>query len=207
MSRVTEIAKAEAAEAEAEDEEQETTGRDDDQEAAPEPDTPPPPRSQAEVDAVLAQLSAEAERHDAAVRRIMAGDAELLQPCPACWTPGYMFPPAQSGLDEQTRNAILGALGMLPEQNLVTAADAQRCSTCNGYGRTLTGSRAPGSETKPCAACSGTGWTQVLTPLPAANVSPPPPAVPSPPGPYVPPGAPPPPVPVYDYAAGKWVIV
>jgi hypothetical protein len=131
-------------------------------EAAPEQDAPEQaasaPRSQKEIDELTKKLEAEAQRHAKRVAELMGDDFALLVPSPVDWTPGFLFnvpemlpsPDAVAALD-----AILGRAGGV---EFLPAEDAEACSKCNALGQVLTGSRAPGQETKLCVTCNGAGW-------------------------------------------------
>lgn len=60
-----------------------------------------------------------------------------------------------------------------PAPELVVAEDAEPCPKCNAFGLTLTGSKQPGQETKPCAGCGGRGWREKIVPLPPPVALPP----------------------------------
>jgi hypothetical protein len=130
----------------------------------------PAPRSQKEIEASAKKLEAEAERHAKRVAEIMGDDFSLLVPSPVDWTPGFIFNvPEMHPAPEQVAelHAIVGQSAPL---ELRDAEDAEGCEKCNALGEVLTGSRKPGQETKPCTACTGTGWRTKALPL--AQVSP-----------------------------------
>ena len=122
----------------------------------------PAPRSQKEIEELQGKLEREAERHAKRVAEIMGDDFSLLVPSPVDWTPGFIFNvPEMHPLPDQVAelHALLG--GSAPVE-LREADDAEGCDKCNALGEVLTGSRKPGQETKPCSACTGTGWRTKL---------------------------------------------
>jgi hypothetical protein len=122
----------------------------------------PSPRSQADIEKIQQQLEKEAARHDKRVREIMGDDYALLVPSPIDWTPGYLFNvPGMLPFDEQVAQ-LDAILGRGSDVELREADDAEGCDKCNALGEVLTGSRKPGQETKPCSACTGTGWRTKL---------------------------------------------
>lgn len=134
---------------------------------------PAAPRSQKEIDQLTKRLENEAERHAKAVERIMGDDFALLVPSPVDWTPGFLFNvPAMHPTPEQVAelHALLGNAAPL---ELREAEDAEGCDKCNALGEVLTGSRKPGQETKPCTACTGTGWKTKPVPMQQQAYTPP----------------------------------
>lgn len=142
------------------------TGGDAPGDAAPETTAP---RSQKEIDTLTKKLEAEAERHAKRVAEIMGDDFALLVPSPVDWTPGFIFNVPEMHPDETALATLDAILGRGASAELLPAEDAEACPKCNALGEVLTGSRKDGQKTKPCAACSGTGWRTKLQP-----VSPPP---------------------------------
>lgn len=132
----------------------------------------PAPRSQKEIDALTAKLENEAARHAKRVEEIMGDDFALLVPNPTDWTPGFIFnvPPMHPSPEQVAElHAILGQSAPL---ELKEADDAEGCDKCNALGEVLTGSRKPGQETKPCSACTGTGWkTRLRVVEPVAQIA------------------------------------
>ena len=147
MSRITEIAEAEAAEAEAED----AQAQDAAESADDEPEADAEPSSNLNVDKALAQMEKENTRHAAAVARIMGADFELVYPCPTCqdFAAGFTFTPP----DETP------AMQHVPE--------FQRCEKCAGHGQVLTGALPSATVATTCRGCSGQGYIEV--PLPPAT--------------------------------------
>lgn len=147
MSRVTELAAAEAAAAEAEqpdEEEEEQAGEEQAGEQPAEPEGEPEP--EADASALAKQLDREASRHERAVAKIVGAPLPLT-PCPMCDSLGYMPPGSE----------------------VPPAADWTRtCPACAGHGVRLTGSRVPAAMTVECRACAGRGFQErAETPAPA----------------------------------------
>jgi len=122
----------------------------------------PAPRSQKEIDAVQDKLAKEAERHARRVEEIMGDDFGFLVPNPTDWTPGFIFNIPEMHPQPEQVAELHALLGQSAPLELREAEDAEGCDKCNALGEVLTGSRKPGQETKPCSACSGTGWRTKL---------------------------------------------
>lgn len=125
----------------------------------------PAPRSQKEIDALTKRLEAEAERHTKRVAEIMGDDFALLVPNPTDWTPGFIFNVPEMHPTPEAVAELRALLGGAAPLELREAEDAEGCGKCNALGEVLTGSRKPGQETKPCTACTGTGWRTKAAPL------------------------------------------
>jgi len=129
------------------------------------PEAAAAPRSQKEIDTMHRKLAAAAESYAKRVEGIMGADFALLVPSPVDWVPGYIFNvPEMHPLPEQVA-ALHALLGGAAPPELREAEDAEGCDKCNALGEVLTGSRKPGQETKPCTACTGTGWRTKAAPL------------------------------------------
>lgn len=90
------------------------------------------------------------------------GEDATIVPCPACTGRGFRT------------------------DSLRQSPKHERCSTCDGFGRVLTGGSTPNQVEVECPDCQGRGWNHVttVTPLPGAGSSPAAPA----PRPAAPPG-------------------
>lgn len=129
----------------------------------------PAPRTQKEIEAIQRALEKEAERHDKRVREIMGDDYAMLVPSPVDWTPGYIFNVEGMQPDDDALAMLDAILGRGAAADFAPAEDAQACDKCHALGKTLTGSRVPGQETKPCVSCGGSGWVAKMAevaPLP-----------------------------------------
>jgi hypothetical protein len=190
MSTIAERARAEADEAEREEADKEAEQEAEHEEEAEheaQPETEPAPSSQKAVADAGKKLEAEAARHDKRVREIMGDDFEITRPCPACFTPGFVFDPEVAPMPEETREAILAFLGDDGGPKFKAHPDLEMCSYCDGYGELTTGSRNPGALTEICPRCSRQGYVAKNS-APSPNGQPPA---------WVPP---PPPAPAYDTA-------
>lgn len=125
----------------------------------------PTPRTQKEIEAVQRALEKQADRHTKRVREIMGDDFAMLVPSPVDWTPGFIFNVPGMLPDDEQVAAFDAILGRGAHADLREAEDAEGCDKCNALGEVLTGSRKPGQETKPCSACTGTGWKVKAAPL------------------------------------------
>lgn len=117
-------------------------GGDDEAEGEPEAVKPAGPSSEA----VMQAADKENRRYHAKLDKIL-GEDDTRHECTKCNGLGVTW-----GKDE-------------PPMELVTAEDAEPCPKCNAFGLTLTGSKQPGQETKPCGGCGGRGWREKIVPL------------------------------------------
>jgi DnaJ-class molecular chaperone len=148
VSKIMDMAEAEAAEAEAaEDDETTSEGdqADDEAEAVAE-------ASPANVEKAMQAMEKENVRHAARVRQIMGADFDLVYPCSHCADFAAGF--------------TLTAPETQPE--MLHGADYLRCAACNGYGLVLTGALAEHGQTQTCLTCNGQGF--VTRPAPLAAV-------------------------------------
>jgi hypothetical protein len=153
---VKELADAEAARAEADPpDEDEPTPPD----AEPQPDegedeTPPEPApTEPSAEAQVKLLDQAMRRFEKALAKIFGTD-QPLQEAPFDGVIGYVIP---------------GAMAMQAH------TDFQRCQTCNGHGRVLTGSMRQGEETRDCPdkRCAGRGyWSKPKPPEVVAGTPP-----------------------------------
>src|SRR5437588_3468875 len=120
MSKVTELAKAEAEESEteapAEESEQEEEGEAQETEAAPEtpPETPPTAPAAPSSDAQVKAVESELRRHEKAWAKIVGVEPEQLHVCSMCGGVGFT---------------------QEDEPEIKTATFAKACPDCNGYGK------------------------------------------------------------------------
>ena len=114
--------------------------------------------SEKEIEQAVAKLAKEATRHANRVSEIMGEDAQALLRCELCEPdiPGFRWPTVPA---DDPRHALIQLLSEgLPAQP-PEDDEAQRCERCDGYGVTVTHSRVPGNETRPCSKCNAKGWT------------------------------------------------
>lgn len=163
MSKVSEMAKAEADAAEQENPDEPAEPSvpspgepdDDDDEAGENPDAETPgdgePGTQ---EAMRKALEGEATRHYNALAKLMPRFDDTFSPCPLCESFGYV--PGSPFPIDPTREI---------------------CDQCAGLGGTTTGSHVPGHNVEQCTKCQGNGW--IVKTAPAVPVTPaytPPPA-------------------------------
>lgn len=152
-------------------------------------DEPPEPTGLEEEEAptpeqmerIFAALEKQAAKHREKVMELAGPLLADLAPCPLCQeqAPGFYLhtiPPDQAQERIQAVTAILSG-GIVPEY--MESKQVERCEDCNGWGRVLSGARAPEHATVPCGSCQGTGHKPKLTP-PAQPVLPEAPAQPQP---------------------------
>ncbi len=136
MSRITEMAEAEADAVEAAEDEETTV---------PEPESVPDPEPEPEPpvgEAAVKAIEREDERHRKAVAKIMGTDFALVHVCDGCldFTGGFTFTPPTT------------------EPEFKASTDSMTCPACNGLGEVLSGSNSPTHRLKACAPCTGFGY-------------------------------------------------
>jgi hypothetical protein len=62
-------------------------------------------------------------------------------------------------VDEETKGAALQFLGFAREQDYAADPETSTCRTCQGKGKTKTGSLVAGNESRTCRSCDGYGYT------------------------------------------------
>jgi hypothetical protein len=141
MSKVTDMAEAEARDVEAEDEDEtdEPEPAPDDEELEEEAE----PEARGPTDADMRKFEAENTRHEKALAKVVGDDWELFEACGVCGGVGHV--PAASNVD-------------VPFER---DPQTEPCETCKGYGTTLTGAKEPGMVSRACSRCQGSGWTSV----------------------------------------------
>lgn len=144
--------------------EPEPDGDEDDQivpEPEPEPENAAASGAQTERDVEKAAkaLGKEAEKHAAAVSRIMGEDALGLVLCEACepGIPGFHWPASLLPTDDP-RRPLYEMLSMGEDGSLAHPERYSQCAYCKGYGKVLTGSRETLTATITCPECKGAGY-------------------------------------------------
>lgn len=127
------------------------------EEEAPDPDAPPP-LSEKEIEQAIKKGEAEAKRHAARLSEIMGSDFGTMLVCELCEPTfaGYRF---DGPVDEQKRQMVAAAIGLLGDAAIQDDDEAVQCDRCAGMGITRTGSKVQGSDTRPCTKCAAKGWT------------------------------------------------
>jgi hypothetical protein len=149
VSRIAEMAREEIArtpQGDESDEDTTETPEGDEEEEAAELE----PAASGPTDADLKRLERENTRHERELGKIIGEAFAGFEACEPCGGVGFVPKGHASGLELQ--------------QDTHT----ERCSTCAGYGATLTGAREPGQHMRPCVDCSGLGW-RTLTEHPGAQ--------------------------------------
>ncbi len=169
MSRVTELAEAEAARVEAELEDETSAPDEPAPDVAPTgdpgPDSPdadepapaePVPEEEAEeaesespTPEQLAHFERQVAKHEAALKRIMGDDFKWFVPCFQCEGVGHVpaTPPAAVHLEHDPAT--------------------EPCPVCKGYGELVTGSLKEQYAARLCGNCGGGGFITVSAPAPA----------------------------------------
>ena len=137
-----------------------------DDEPDAEPDDEPEPAPQAPPSDVLAEerfkkIGAAAKSYVTRVGGILEEEATDWLPCPLCSDSAV---PMLVNVHDAGRvpapivDATRTYLGFAREQDYEPDAEVSECPTCKGKGKTLTGSKVPGSETRVCSKCRGCGF-------------------------------------------------
>jgi len=122
-----------------------------------------------EAQAKFDERAAEAgrKRIDRAVKRmvdtlkeVLAEESQFLDPCPRCADdfPGLIWQPSVKQVLPQTRAAVMISMGEDPDPTLNPDPRANRCGTCDGWGKVATGSRVHRQDKLECTECAGRGW-------------------------------------------------
>lgn len=117
------------------------------------------PLSEKELDKLLRALGKEAERHAAAVSRIMGEDALALVKCEACDEniPGFHWP-ADSFAPDAPERTLYELLSGGADAQMRHPDYLRTCDECNGFGSVLTGARTDLTRTIPCPRCKTAGY-------------------------------------------------
>lgn len=126
-----------------------------DEEPEPEGD---PPLSEKEIEQAFKKAEGEAARHVSRLSQIMGSDFGTMLVCELCepMFAGFRF---DGPLDEEKRQQVAAAIGLLGDAAIQDDDEAERCDRCAGMGITRTGSKVQGSDTRPCTKCAAKGWT------------------------------------------------
>src|SRR5437762_10533063 len=141
--------------------EPEPVGEPPEPEPEPEPE-PHEPSSQTVLDQRARNLEAETRRHEKALRRAYGDDFETLAVCPLCLADGWIIPAPPGAMAPEQWEAVQLAAGQLADENYRAADFAETCTTCDGWGKVLSGSKDPTHRTIPCRPCEGKGWKAKL---------------------------------------------
>ncbi len=172
MSRVTELAEAEAEQVEAEN-------PDDPEPEETEPEQPAEPEPEGEPTVGEAEMKkANRAIEDQRVRLAkIVGQENVAHECLLCGGAGFVpeLPPLGATLevvegDEGVTLSILSP-GVPPDLN--QAPDKARCPECSGRGMTATDSLVPAHIAEQCAKCNGNGWITIARDAPQMNYPPP----------------------------------
>jgi hypothetical protein len=160
MSRITEIAEAEAAAAEAEAELAPDelavlaeTNPDDDNAAVE-----LPAEAEKRMEAVGTKLDKQSQSHVRAVQRIMGDDFADVTPCPMCQIPGFVFDPVGGSPEFELRREAVDAYFAAGGKPLNPDPTVQTCGSCGGWGVRSTPSHVPNQGERQCPDCMGQGW-------------------------------------------------
>jgi hypothetical protein len=139
------------------------------QEDAPADETPDEPDvlDQAQQAATEREIEADQKRLDRAIKAylrvatdVFAKQPDLVEPCPRCADdyPGLIIRPAFKQVLPETRAAVMISMGEDPDPTLNPDPRANRCGTCDGWGKVATGSRVARQDKLECTECQGRGW-------------------------------------------------
>jgi hypothetical protein len=143
----------------------------------------------AQLEAKRKKLAQSATNWRNRVSELLGEEAQFLVPCELCEPdiPGFHFPAELVQPWSEQHARLLDVLRSPAALEYVAATDVRTCDTCNGHGKTTTGSRVPSHEAKVCAACNGYGYVPPpgVTRTPGADGVTPPTLAPAPEGPAV----------------------
>ena len=146
MSRVTDLARAEADAIEAVEEEENPT------EPEPEPEPEPTPEPEPEPPPDVGKMQKAIERvhgnYEAALKKVPGLMFDAYQPCENCGSMGYVLPSDQ------------------PEFEYQRAPDKDTCPECAGAGLVISGARNENHALEQCSKCNGNGWVTIARPEP-----------------------------------------
>ena len=91
---------------------------------------------------------------------VLAEESQFLEPCPRCADdfPGLIWKASVKGVLPATRAAVMISMGEDPDPTLNPDPRANRCGTCDGWGKVATGSRVHRQDKLECTECAGRGW-------------------------------------------------
>ena len=122
---------------------------------------------EAEKAATEREIEADQKRLDRAIKAylrvatdVFAKQPDLVEPCPRCADdfPGLIWQPSVKQVLPQTRAAVMISMGEDPDPTLNPDPRANRCGTCDGWGKVATGSRVHRQDKLECTECAGRGW-------------------------------------------------
>jgi hypothetical protein len=209
MSKIAEMARAEADETEREnpDETEEEEAAEGEPTPEPEPEPEPEPASQAmteqQAEREIGKLEKAATSYMGKAFPIAQALGMPVQPCPLCAYPGLALPRAAHEVTSDVEAAVLALIGKGVEPDYKASQAYARCEVCDGWGDVLTGAQKDVSRTAMCVTCGGKGYVNQPQPLPQPtpqNGAPLPGIVPLPTAGYEQPR----PEPYYDYGERQW---
>lgn len=143
---------------------------DDDEEAAegelepePEPEDAVPhkgPLTPEESAAVFDKAIKRAKVYMKAVPDILGDSAADLELCPRCTDliPGWILPTRIKPITDEQKVAVKLSIGELAAPSYLADTMAERCQSCDGFGKVSTGSQVPQEAVLRCQRCKGRGW-------------------------------------------------
>lgn len=144
---------------------------DDDDQPEPEPETAPAPPNgptQQEVERALRQIDTAATTYAKKVLSVIPEGVAHLEPCPLCSDaiPAFVDLDRAGKVPEDQKQAVMIYLGYAREQEYESDPSSEQCTVCKGKGKTATGSKVPGNDSRRCPNCQGYGYY----PPPGSNV-------------------------------------
>lgn len=127
-------------------------------------EAPPAPIGMTEADAERAFKAVERsfKTYEASIGRNLDFLLDELTPCPLCSPlahPAFVNITDAGRVPDDVTTAVQRFLGLARETEYETDSQTHECAACHGLGKTRTGSRVPGNETRTCRTCLGYGFT------------------------------------------------
>jgi len=128
----------------------------------PEPDQEPhEPQTPERLEQAFKKIERSHKTYVRAVSNALEESATDLLPCPLCEgaVPAFVNRHDAGHVDPETAGAVYAFLNMTPPEQLRESRLNERCGTCGGHGKLVTGSLVPQYETRVCDECNGFGFT------------------------------------------------
>lgn len=145
------------------------------EEAAEEPTEAPAEQGaqQAEWERRFTKSEKRFATYERAVRELYDDDAEYLIPVSISPSapPGFIYTHDAGRVPDEVKAPILEFFGIAREKDYKPDPETRTCPTCDGEGKTQTGSKVASFATRACPTCGGRGATGLDTPAAAPHAN------------------------------------